>query len=375
MKKNKNFYKIILDIIMTMVLIVLMKITFTGMLWHEILGLGVFSLFIIHKFMNIKIAAHLTAKFKKLSAYSKSMLLLDILLFIDFLIVVGTGILISQELFASAFAVSDPLLISAIHHSSATIGLILVSVHIGLHWPCVMSIIKNKLHLKNASRLRTALSRIVAVAIMLLGVQSSYSQNVFATVTEPLSAIDTSLNTASDSEDIMVGTSTDNASDTVTANSVAATDENITLEEYLSSLYCTACPKHCPLSSPQCSKGTAQAQEATADYYALYGDSSTTDTPSAEEDTADEHADSEENNSDEGASHQNGKRRSQEESTDRSEQENEDNTDTVQDDNAVEFIPTAAANLPAENALDYISIMGLYVGGTHYLVKIPRKKK
>jgi hypothetical protein len=52
--KNKNFYKFILDIIMTMLLVVLMKTTFTGMLWHEVLGIGLFLMFIIHKLVNIK---------------------------------------------------------------------------------------------------------------------------------------------------------------------------------------------------------------------------------------------------------------------------------------------------------------------------------
>jgi hypothetical protein len=300
------------------------------------------------------------------------MLILDILLLADFVIVVGTGILISQELFVSAFNLSNPYLVSAIHHSSAAIGLILISIHIGLHWPCIMSIVKNKLHLKNANRLRTVLSRVIAVAIMILGVQSSYNQNVFAAITGPLSTTDISFNTAADNEDIVTDTSTGNISQTSTAFSVTAADD-ITLEEYLSSLYCTACPKHCPLSSPQCSKGISLAQEATTEYYALYGDSSTAaDTPSAEEDITDEYTDSEENNSDEGASHQNGKRRSQKDS---SEQENEDSAVAAQNDNVTEDIPTAAARLPIENALDYISIMGLYIGGTHYLVKIPKKKK
>lgn len=375
MNKNKNFYKIILDIIMTVIIVVLMKTTFTGMLWHEILGIGVFLLFIFHKLINFKTLSCLIKKFKKVPAKSKSMLILDILLFIDFIIVVATGILISQELFSSYFSLANAYLISTIHHSSAYIGLILISVHIGLHWSCIMSIVKTKLHLKDVSRIRTVFSRMVAIAIMLFGIQSSYDQNVLSTVAQPLSAGSTSLAASSDStEDLLLSeesTASADTSQTAVAYSVSTSSE-ITLDEYLSNLYCTACSRHCPLSSPQCSKGVVQAKEATTEYYSIYGDSSTTaDTPSTDNTTTDDSTNEE-------ATHQNGKRNSQEDSTENDDTEDttsEDSTTSSQEDTAAEDISATASSLPLENTLDYISIMGFYIGGTHYLVKIPRKKK
>ena len=46
--------KIILDIIMTILIIILMKISITGLKLHEIIGIIIFFLFIIHKILNYK---------------------------------------------------------------------------------------------------------------------------------------------------------------------------------------------------------------------------------------------------------------------------------------------------------------------------------
>ena len=46
----------------------------------------------------------------------------------------------------------------------------------------------------------------------------------------------------------------------------------VTLQEYLSKLFCTGCSKHCPLTAPQCRKGNIQADQAEIKYYNEYGD-------------------------------------------------------------------------------------------------------
>ena len=45
----------------------------------------------------------------------------------------------------------------------------------------------------------------------------------------------------------------------------------ITITDYLSSLFCTGCSKHCPLTNPQCSRGDIQVKQATQEYQSIYG--------------------------------------------------------------------------------------------------------
>jgi hypothetical protein len=50
----------------------------------------------------------------------------------------------------------------------------------------------------------------------------------------------------------------------------AIVGETPTLNEYLSNLYCTACPRNCSLLAPQCSKGVGQAAVAEVEYEETY---------------------------------------------------------------------------------------------------------
>ena len=48
-------------------------------------------------------------------------------------------------------------------------------------------------------------------------------------------------------------------------------EPEVSLGDYLSSLNCSGCGKHCSLLSPRCGKGENQAAQATNEYYEIYG--------------------------------------------------------------------------------------------------------
>lgn len=48
-------------------------------------------------------------------------------------------------------------------------------------------------------------------------------------------------------------------------------EPEVSLGDYLSSLTCSGCGKHCSLLSPRCGKGENQAAQATNEYYEIYG--------------------------------------------------------------------------------------------------------
>ena len=49
-------------------------------------------------------------------------------------------------------------------------------------------------------------------------------------------------------------------------------EEEVSLEEYLSGLFCNQCGRHCSLLSPRCGRGVEQASAAEAEFYQIYGD-------------------------------------------------------------------------------------------------------
>ena len=51
-------------------------------------------------------------------------------------------------------------------------------------------------------------------------------------------------------------------------------EETVSLDDYLGSLFCSGCGKHCSLLSPRCGRGQDQVSQATAEYYEAYGEES-----------------------------------------------------------------------------------------------------
>ena len=130
MKSNMKKEKIIIDIIMTILMILLMKVGNTGLKLHEIIGIIILILFITHKILNIKFIKVIIKNFfnNKIKKRTKVLFILDIILFIFISLNIVTGILISKYLFKN-ISILDP----NIHKVFAWISLILISIHIGLH--------------------------------------------------------------------------------------------------------------------------------------------------------------------------------------------------------------------------------------------------
>ena len=95
MKMKRNF-KIILDIIMLLASITLYSKQFISMNYHEIAGLVLIGLVIVHIVINIKTILAMTKKFMKVPLAIKVGLIVDILLIICFGWLGVSGIFISK---------------------------------------------------------------------------------------------------------------------------------------------------------------------------------------------------------------------------------------------------------------------------------------
>ena len=251
---------------MTIILLLIMKISNTGVLLHEILGISVFLLFILHKIFNFKWINTVTKLFikNKVTKKTKFMYFLDIALLIIFIGIIITGIMISQKLFPY-LALENTAYISKIHHFLSYLGLVLISIHIGMHTDIIMSKIERAFNINKQSEIKKFVYGIFTAAISLLGLSSTLKQpfytNIVAPFTNDAEVKDTSKNSIEVSSD-----------ETVT--------DKPTLEEYLGNRICTGCSHHCSLDAIRCGRGTAYVNEATNEYNDKYQTvaSATTDT-------------------------------------------------------------------------------------------------
>lgn len=129
---RKNGWKFVLDILMALLLALMYNKRVLGLAFHEIGGMALCGLFIIHKLLNWKwIKAVSTGLFsRRVPARQKLYWVLDILLFASFAYVLVSGILISKVVFPST---GGGMAFKLGHYAAAAFALVLTGVHVGLH--------------------------------------------------------------------------------------------------------------------------------------------------------------------------------------------------------------------------------------------------
>ena len=136
--KNKNRIKLALDAVMLAALLLMYDKNALGMSFHEIGGLAVCGLFIIHILLNGQWVRVISGKLfsRKAPWRSKLNWLVDFLLLLCFVYIVISGVHISRILFegqrgASAFKTG--------HYAVSALALLLVGLHLGLHYACIVA--------------------------------------------------------------------------------------------------------------------------------------------------------------------------------------------------------------------------------------------
>ena len=276
--KSKLVVKIVIDIILMGLFTFLTFGYNMSALFHEISGITIFVLFIIHFILNISLIRQL---FKSKKLKSKFLLICDIFLTLGVIILAVTAIVISKFLFPNNL-IENYSLFSSIHSITSYICLGIMGVHLLFHAKyfvlAIKAIIKN---IKKAAVLRVLASSaaiITTFAFLYVLISPVYTPDEpYFKSSEQIETVIPS--TPSNSDNQTVNKSEDEQKteedDKKTVQSSGSGDNQsatVTLKEFLSKMFCTGCSKHCPLSAPQCSKGVAKAEQAETQYYAEYGD-------------------------------------------------------------------------------------------------------
>ena len=151
----KNKLKRILDIVMTLMLPCLTAYELIGQETHEILGLCMVSLFILHHAMNWQWHKNL---FKgKYTAYRTVLTVLDILMIIVFIDQAVTGIMMAKHVFPDLPHVGRRSFARVLHLLGAYWGFAFCCLHAGMHMTGVIRKWKTK----------TGMARILPAALAL----------------------------------------------------------------------------------------------------------------------------------------------------------------------------------------------------------------
>lgn len=172
--KRKQIVKIAVDIAMTAVLLFLMTYELIGQVFHELLGIIMFVLFILHHILNSRWTKNLVK-----GKYTALRTLQTVLVVLVLFWVAGSifsGVMLSRHIFSFLPFGNGLLFARNLHMLSAYWGFVFMSLHLGFHWNMMMGMVKRLT--KNSSAMWAWVFRIIALIIAGYGVYAFIKRDI-----------------------------------------------------------------------------------------------------------------------------------------------------------------------------------------------------
>jgi hypothetical protein len=167
---NRNVLRIVLDIVMVTLLVLMYRARMFGLDFHETGGLIACGLFIIHNGVNRKWITGVSARLfsRKLPAKTRIGYAVDVSLLATMAAIAVSGIMISRTVLVGISG--DAAFWRPLHYFSSALALVLVGVHVGLHWSFIRSMFSRLVRAPRA--VVRPLGAVCLAGVLLLG---SYS--------------------------------------------------------------------------------------------------------------------------------------------------------------------------------------------------------
>lgn len=170
----KQTVKITVDIAMTVLLLLLMTYELIGAVVHEWLGIGVFTLFIVHHILNVKWSRSIfKGKYTPFRAFQTTLAVLVLLSMLGSMI---SGVILSRHVLVFLPINGGQAFARTLHMLSAYWGFVLINAHLGLHWSIMLNMANRAF--KKPSAVRNWVLRIIAFAISGYGVYAFIKRGI-----------------------------------------------------------------------------------------------------------------------------------------------------------------------------------------------------
>lgn len=175
---KKIIQRYLFDFFMLMVLVVLMSYNSTNSLVYELLEGIFFALVIIHNVKNLrKCKSIFKSENIKLNYKVYLRRIVDALLIIVTCLLFVSSILICEKLI-SFLNISVSSIWSNLHRVCMCLELILVSIHLGFHFDEIMKCTKKIFNISGENIVRKTILRVLVIVIVVLGVKASCDRNI-----------------------------------------------------------------------------------------------------------------------------------------------------------------------------------------------------
>lgn len=173
--------RLAVDFAMTALMVALMAYQVVSNVAHEVLGTLIGVLFIVHAVLN----RHWFARFLS-GRYTLLRVLQDfaiLLVLLDAAVITITGVMISGTVFAFLDITRGVGAARTLHLAASYWGMVLMSVHIGLHWSMVMGMTRTVFEVKGHRGAAAWLMRFGAAALAVCGARAFGRMNVWGFLT------------------------------------------------------------------------------------------------------------------------------------------------------------------------------------------------
>lgn len=138
----------------------------TGIAIHEWLSIAMIAAIITHLLLHWRWVVQVTTRFfRKLAGQARLNYFLNILFFIDFVIVTFSGLLISESaLPALGIRIGRDMAMRRIHSLSADLSVFIIGLHVALHWKWILSSLKRYIVQPVARRIKRTQPELVTTA-------------------------------------------------------------------------------------------------------------------------------------------------------------------------------------------------------------------
>lgn len=138
-----NKIRLIIDITMFFLTFFLMNVNLISPLWHEIFGIVISILIVIHLILNFRWIKNITKNIRKVKNRTRLLYFVDVLTFFSYLVTIVIGVLISISIFNFRASYNPYLMLT--HHITGRLSLSLMLIHLGFHLIRIISkITKNE---------------------------------------------------------------------------------------------------------------------------------------------------------------------------------------------------------------------------------------
>lgn len=179
MKRN-ILIRLVIDLSMTILMLVVMAYQITGNTIHELVGVILFVLFIAHNILNRR--WYKTIFKGKNNVRRILSITVNLLFLVSMAVVMISSVPISRDIFAF-IPINNDMILLQIHVMTSYWGFIFMAVHIGMSWGTIINAVRKMTGITSTSRIRTITLRVIAVLIVVYGVQTSFERDMLARLT------------------------------------------------------------------------------------------------------------------------------------------------------------------------------------------------